>query len=214
MGLIFGTRYKLDNYRSTFEHTHNFGVSRRSAFESDKEGPRDRSKNDKISLLRITKGVPEEVLEDPNEQTHSEFQTKRTGQGRTPKEKRTISTIKENKQIDDYAIKVSALPGNPVTKPHNSPPNPKAVLPKRKGSNKPNISLDTKPVNLSTIEQIARFPESKSISLSFSSKYPEEEDVVSAHGPGQSNKIIERMNVSFDCCVMFGFYDFKNVNNN
>ena len=41
------------------------------------------------------KGMPEEVIEDPNEQTHSEFQTKRTipAQGLGNNEKRTLHNI-------------------------------------------------------------------------------------------------------------------------
>ena len=40
-------------------------------------------------------GVPEEVKEDPNEQTYSEFPTKRTNQGKVPLDYNTISSIKK-----------------------------------------------------------------------------------------------------------------------
>jgi hypothetical protein len=49
--------------------------------------------------------------------------------------------------------------------------------------------------NLSTIDNIAKMPDSKSVSLSFSSKFPDEEYPDRFGGAENSTKILQKMDV-------------------
>jgi hypothetical protein len=158
-------------------------MSRRktSKIEEIKYAPK-KSKN---PLFHIMKDLPEEVIEDPNEQTHSEFPTKRAAQVQQPVEN-TLSTIQKivqphslsNQEYQEH-IKESKEP----KKPEKDEKRLKKLL------------LDSKVVNFSTIDKAASFPDSKSVSLSFSSKYPEEEFslINSNHNEFHSQNIIQKM---------------------
>lgn len=72
----------------------NFGMSRKEALDRAKQN-KSVVKRNKNSVMSIMRGVHDDVvIEDPNEQTHSEYPTKRTIQI-VPNDKNSANSINE-----------------------------------------------------------------------------------------------------------------------
>jgi len=175
----------------------NYGILRQSQRTSKLEESKGIPKRIKNNVLRMMKEMPEEVIEDPNEQTHSEFPTRRTIQNVAVIDKNTMSTIQKasrpgSKSYTPFQEHNEAVKSS--TKQMKTPKEPRAEveaapdLVQRCEQQKLRVQVESKLMNLSTIDQIAPFPDSKSVSLSFSSKYPEEDDTFSKYSKIQQIK--------------------------
>lgn len=148
--------------------------------------------------FRIMRDLPEEVIEDPNENTYSEFPTKRTVKGKSPLNKHTLMSSND----DDSKLKL-ANPSSKQKLANYDAQNGDVNNYSKKGQQEINLENsndlpNTKVPNISTIER-PYFPDSKSVSLSFSSRYQGDDEEFTKWVPNNQNfvdnpEIITKMN--------------------
>ena len=123
--------------------------------------------------FKMMNELPEEVIEDPNEQSYSEFPTKRTNKGRSPINKQTLISANDSKErLAQIAKKPAANQLNELNDDLKDVTKQNKILIKIDNSSKYG---NTKVPDISTLEK-PYFPDSKSVSLSMSSKFPNDDD--------------------------------------